>query len=65
MSKEDLLKDLNELAADLKASAERNNDKTETANDYFRGFYRGCSVADEISSNSLRHIIKKHTISQG
>ena len=65
MSKEDLLKDLEDLAAALKANAERADDKTETANNYFRGFYRGCSVADEISSNSLRHIIKKHTISQG
>ena len=72
MSKEDLLKDLEELAAALKelaaalkANAERADGKTETANNYFRGFYRGCSVADEISSNSLRHIIEKHTISQG
>jgi len=65
MSKKDLLKDLEELAAALKANAERADDKTETANNYFRGFYRGCSVADEISSNSLRHIIEKHTISQG
>ena len=62
MSKKDLLKDLKELAAALKANAERAADKTETANNYFRGFYRGCSVADEISSNSLRHIIEKHTI---
>ena len=65
MSKEDLLKDLEELAAALKANAERAADKTETANNDFRWFYRGCSVADKISSNSLRHIIKKHTISQG
>ncbi|HUS88569.1 MAG TPA: DUF2192 domain-containing protein [Desulfosporosinus sp.] len=65
MSKKDLLKDLEELAAALKANAERADDKTETANNYFRGFYRGCSVADEISSNSLRHIITKHAISQG
>ena len=65
MSKEDLLKDLEELAAALKANAERADSKTETANNDFRWFYRGCSVADKISSNSLRHIIKKHTISQG
>ena len=65
MSKEDLLKDLEELAADLKANAERADGKTETANNYFRGFYRGCSVADEISSDSLLYIIKKYTISQG
>ena len=69
MSKEDLLKDLEDLAAALKANAERAkahaDNKTETANNDFRWFYRGCSVADKISSNSLRHIIKKHTISQG
>ena len=65
MSKEDLLKDLNELAADLKESANRNSNKAEAAYGYFRGFYRGCSVADKISSNSLRHIITKHAISQG
>jgi len=65
MSKEDLLKDLKEMAAALRANAERAADKTETANNYFRGFYCGCSVSDKISSNSLRHIIKKHTISQG
>ena len=71
MSKEDLLKDLEELAADLKANAERADDKTEAASlnsrrlnsleSYLRGFYRGCSVSDKISSNSLRHIIKKYT----
>jgi len=65
MSKEDLLKDLKEMAAALKANAERADGKTETANNYFRGFYRGCSVADKISSGSLLHIIKKYTISQG
>ena len=66
MSKEDLLKDLEDLAAALKANAERAKAHAYNAHsDYFRGFYRGCSVADKISSNSLRHIIKKHTISQG
>ena len=65
MSKKDLLKDLEELAATLREDAERTGNKAATANNYWRGFYRGCSISDEISSDSLSHIIKKHTRSIG
>ena len=66
MSKEDLLKDLEELTAALKANAERAKAHADNAHsDYFRWFYRGCSVADETTCNLLLRLIEKYTISQG
>jgi len=63
MSKEDLLKDLEELAAVLKANAERAKAHADNArSDYSCGIYGGCAMADKSASDSLLDIIKKYTI---
>ena len=66
MSKEDLLKDLEELAAALKANAERAKAHADNAHsDYSRGIYDSGAMADESSADLLLDIITKYTISQG